>query len=79
MSRRKSRQGSSITNFSSQPVLIRGASSGIGQQQTCYLAQLGYSVYATTRKDEDLSALGNIENVTLIPLNVCNPDQTRPP
>jgi len=57
----------------SKAVLVTGASSGIGRKITEHLAATGYLVYATARKDEDLKALGTIENVQPLRLDVTRP------
>jgi NAD(P)-dependent dehydrogenase (short-subunit alcohol dehydrogenase family) len=54
-------------------VLVTGASSGIGRNITERLAAAGYFVYATARKDADLEALGKIENVQTVRLDVTSP------
>jgi short-subunit dehydrogenase len=59
------------------PILITGASSGIGRHLTEYLAARGHLVYATARKATDLADLARIENVIPIPLDVRNPQQVR--
>ena len=51
-------------------VLVTGASTGIGRKITERLAAAGYFVYATARKDADLQALGKIENVQAVRLDV---------
>jgi NADP-dependent 3-hydroxy acid dehydrogenase YdfG len=51
-------------------VLVTGASTGIGRKITEHLADAGYFVYATARKDADLQALGKIENVQAVRLDV---------
>jgi len=51
-------------------VLVTGASSGIGRKITEVLAGKGYFVYAGARKDEDLAALNEIENVESVRLDV---------
>lgn len=59
---------------STQPILITGASSGIGNHITRYLAERGLRVYAAARKDADLAALEAIENVTPLKIDVRHPD-----
>ena len=54
-------------------ILVTGASSGIGRRITEHLAAEGYLVYATARKEEDLKALGTIENVHPLRLDVTRP------
>lgn len=54
------------------PILVTGASTGIGNHITQYLAKRGHLVYAAARKTADLEALGQIENVTPIQLDVTN-------
>ncbi len=44
--------------------LITGASSGFGQATTERLASMGHHIYAGARNQEDLDALGALENVT---------------
>jgi NAD(P)-dependent dehydrogenase (short-subunit alcohol dehydrogenase family) len=51
-------------------VLVTGASSGIGRKLTQWLAANEYFVYAGARKTSDLEALGKIENVQAIRLDV---------
>jgi short-subunit dehydrogenase len=60
---------------STSPILVTGASSGIGQHLTNYLAERGYLVYATAREDHDLDTLSQTENVFPIQLDVRHPDQ----
>jgi len=52
------------------PVLVTGASSGIGRNITELLAGNGHFVYATARKAEDLEVLNSIDNVQAIRLDV---------
>ena len=59
------------------PVLVTGASTGIGNHLVKYLAARGHTVYGTARKDGDLAALGEIENVVPIRLDVRNAEQIR--
>jgi len=56
-------------------ILVTGASTGIGRNLTETLAENGYHVYAGARKDKDLAALGAIENVTAVKLDVTKQDQ----
>jgi NAD(P)-dependent dehydrogenase (short-subunit alcohol dehydrogenase family) len=56
-----------------KPVLITGASTGIGRKVTERLAADGYLVYATARKEDDLKALGAIKNVHPLRLDVTEP------
>ena len=65
-----------MTNLN-RPIMVTGASSGIGLHLAKYLATRGHLVYATARKDNDLTGLGNIENVIPIRLDVRNAEQIR--
>lgn len=56
----------------SKAILVTGASSGIGNHIACTLAEQGHFVYATARKETDLEALGAVENVFPIALDVTN-------
>lgn len=56
-------------------VLITGASSGIGRHAAEQLAGAGYFVYAGARKDADMEALNQIENIQAVRLDVTKPDQ----
>lgn len=60
---------------SGSPILVTGASSGIGNHLARYLAAQGHIVYATARKDDDLAELAKIENVIPIKLDIRNPQQ----
>ena len=64
-----------MTKPKSQPILVTGTSSGIGAHLAHYLAARGHPVYATARKEEDLEALAQFENVTPIQLDVRDPKQ----
>ncbi len=55
-------------------VLVTGASTGIGRKITERLAAAGYFVYATARKPADLEALGKIQNVQAVRLDVTSPE-----
>jgi NAD(P)-dependent dehydrogenase (short-subunit alcohol dehydrogenase family) len=59
------------------PILVTGASSGIGHHLTNHLAERGHAVFATARRDDDLTTLGQIENVTPIRLDVTRPEEIR--
>jgi NAD(P)-dependent dehydrogenase (short-subunit alcohol dehydrogenase family) len=54
----------------SGPVLVTGASTGIGRAIAEHLAAKNHPVIAGARKDADLDALGKISNVTPIRLDV---------
>lgn len=56
-----------------EAILVTGSSTGIGRCLTERLAGLGHHVFATARRPEDLTALAAIENVTPVPLDVCDP------
>ncbi len=58
-----------------QPILVTGASSGIGNALVRHLAERGHTTYATARKERDLAALVELENVVPVPLDVRNVDQ----
>jgi NAD(P)-dependent dehydrogenase (short-subunit alcohol dehydrogenase family) len=59
------------------PILVTGASSGIGAALARSLAAQGHPVYATARKDADLDALAQIDRVTPIRLDVRDAQQVR--
>ncbi len=56
-------------------ILVTGASTGIGRHLAETLADNGYHVYAGARKDEDLAALDEIDNITAVRLDVTRQDQ----
>ncbi len=56
-------------------VLITGASTGIGRHATEQLAAAGYFVYAGARKDKDIAALNEIDNVMAVRLDVTKQDE----
>jgi VCBS repeat-containing protein len=56
-------------------VLVTGASTGIGRKITEVLAEQGHFVYAGARKQTDLDALNEIDNVQSIRLNVTVQEQ----
>jgi NADP-dependent 3-hydroxy acid dehydrogenase YdfG len=55
-------------------ILVTGASTGIGRKITERLAADGYFVYAGARKEADLEALGAIQNVQAVRLDVTKPE-----
>ena len=57
-----------------RPVLITGASSGIGRVTAERLARQGYLVFAGARKKVDIDALNAIENVQAVRLDVTSDD-----
>ncbi|MFX0123759.1 MAG: SDR family oxidoreductase [Candidatus Hodarchaeota archaeon] len=60
-----------------KPILVTGASSGIGRMLTDYLAQNGHLVYACARKQNDIETLNEIENVISFRLDVTNPQEVK--
>jgi NAD(P)-dependent dehydrogenase (short-subunit alcohol dehydrogenase family) len=56
-------------------VLITGCSSGIGRASALYLAQRGFTVFATVRKEIDAENLRGLQEPNLIP--VCPLDLTK--
>ena len=64
-----------VANDDHKSILITGASTGIGRNLAETLAENGYHVYAGARKDKDLAALNEIENVTAVRLDVTKQDQ----
>ena len=58
-----------------RPVLVTGASSGIGWHLAQHLAGMGYPVYATARNEPDIEALGALDGVTPAMLDVRDPEQ----
>lgn len=54
----------------SLPILVTGASSGIGNHLARTLAGQGHTVFATARKENDLADLAAIPNVTPVRLDV---------
>ena len=58
-----------------QSVLITGCSSGIGRATAIHLAQHGFAVFATVRKEADAESLRSLNAPNLIP--VCQLDLTR--
>ena len=58
-----------------KPVLITGASSGIGRKTVDLLIDKGKEVYATARKEKDIETLSKLENTTAIKLDVTRPQE----
>ncbi len=55
-------------------IFITGASAGIGKATAKLFAQSGWNVIATMRKPENEKELNLLDNVTLLPLDVTNPE-----
>ncbi|GGQ99301.1 SDR family oxidoreductase [Deinococcus ruber] len=58
-------------------IFITGASTGLGRATTLLFSQRGWKVIATMRKPEDGADLAVLEGVTVLPLDVTNPDQIK--
>ncbi|MFC0513588.1 SDR family oxidoreductase [Mucilaginibacter angelicae] len=56
-------------------IFITGASSGLGKAAAALFANRGWKVIATMRTPENAQELANLPNVTLLPLDVTNPEQ----
>lgn len=56
-------------------IFITGASAGIGKATAKFFAAKGWKVIATMRKPENETELNLIDNITLMPLDVTNPEQ----
>lgn len=67
--------GTETTQAKQKAVLVTGASTGIGRKITEVLAADGYFVYAGARKQKDLDALNEIENVQSLRLDVTKQDE----
>jgi NAD(P)-dependent dehydrogenase (short-subunit alcohol dehydrogenase family) len=61
----------------SRPILITGASTGIGNHLTRRLSDLGHVIFATARKPADLERLAGIAGVEPIAMDVRNTDDVR--
>ena len=59
------------------PILVTGASSGIGNHLAKYLAARGHTVFATARKEGDLEALGQVERVIPLRMDVRDREQVQ--
>ncbi|WP_118953354.1 SDR family oxidoreductase [Taibaiella helva] len=58
-------------------IFITGASSGLGKATAKLFAAKGWNVIATMRKPEQETELAQIANITLLPLDVTNPQQVK--
>lgn len=58
-------------------IFITGASTGLGKAAAKLFASRGWNVIATMRKPENEKELNSIANVTLLPLDVTNPEQIK--
>jgi NAD(P)-dependent dehydrogenase (short-subunit alcohol dehydrogenase family) len=61
-----------------KPILITGATSGIGQAATHALSARGYDVFATYRDSSHRAALAALPNVHPIQLDLSDPEQIAP-
>ena len=58
-------------------IFITGASAGIGKATAKLFAAKGWKVIATMRKPENETELNQLDNVTLLPLDVTNVEQIK--
>jgi NAD(P)-dependent dehydrogenase (short-subunit alcohol dehydrogenase family) len=56
-------------------IFITGASTGLGKATAKLFQSKGWKVIATMRSPEKETELQQLENVTLLPLDVTNPEQ----
>ncbi len=61
----------------SKRIFITGSSSGLGKAAAKLFAAKGWNVIATMRKPENEEELNQIENITLLPLDVTNTAQIK--
>jgi len=66
-----------MTVLMKRPVLVTGASSGIGKDITRYLTERGHLVYGTVRKDCDADKLRSAGSVIPLKVDVTCPEQIR--
>ncbi|WP_286858403.1 MULTISPECIES: SDR family oxidoreductase [Sphingobacterium] len=59
----------------SKTIFITGASTGLGKATAKLFQGKGWNVIATMRTPEKETELSQLENVTILPLDVTNPDQ----
>jgi NAD(P)-dependent dehydrogenase (short-subunit alcohol dehydrogenase family) len=64
-------------NHRPRPILVTGASTGIGNHLTHRLAELGHTVFATARKPADLESLAAIPGVEPVAMDVRRLDDVR--
>ena len=64
-----------MTTPKAGPILVTGASSGIGNCTVRHLADQGHTVFGTVRKAKDADALRRIPNVTPVLVDVTKPEQ----
>ncbi|MDN3580473.1 SDR family oxidoreductase [Mucilaginibacter flavus] len=58
-------------------IFITGASTGLGKATAKLFQSKGWNVIATMRNPEKETELSQLENVTLLPLDVTNPEQIK--
>ena len=58
-------------------IFITGASAGIGKATAKLFAAKGWNVIATMRKPENETELAQLDNITLLPLDVTNVEQIK--
>lgn len=58
-------------------IFITGASTGLGKATAELFHEKGWAVIATMRQPEKETTLSQLENVTLLPLDVTNPEQIK--
>lgn len=58
-------------------IFITGASTGLGKATAILFQSKGWKVIATMRQPEKDTELSVLDNVTLLPLNVTNPEQIK--
>ncbi|GAB2585979.1 SDR family oxidoreductase [Spirosoma areae] len=58
-------------------IFITGASSGLGKATALLFANKGWNVIATMRQPEKETELNQLPNISLLPLDVTNPEQVQ--